>query len=188
MAAFYKGVGIGTYLHTHDPRISGIPPQAPHIGYGLTVAMHHIVYGTTYSPLVSLTRSYGVAEMYARDASLSLTGTAYVFEIHYPDPLPGGITLYDPVKEVASSLPQPSTDLSYFHDGGQDFLLGVAAPHLMPGYLTALVRQPGGGGTPHSPNLTIQLETLVRALRDAEVLVHGTITTDRIITRHSVTV
>ena len=30
-------------------------------------------------------------------------------------------------------------------------------------------------GTPRSPNLTMELETLVRALRDAEILAHGII-------------
>lgn len=34
---------------------------------------------------------------------------------------------------------------------------------------------PASAGTPRTPNLTIALETLVRTLRDAEILAEGTI-------------
>ena len=37
---------------------------------------------------------------------------------------------------------------------------------------------PASAGTPRTPNLTIALETLVRTLRDAEVLTVGTIPAD----------
>ena len=37
------------------------------------------------------------------------------------------------------------------------------------------MQPPASEGTPRSPNLTIELETLVRALRDAEILAHGNI-------------
>ena len=37
------------------------------------------------------------------------------------------------------------------------------------------MQPPVSEGTPRPPNLTIELETLVRALRDAEILAHGNI-------------
>ena len=37
------------------------------------------------------------------------------------------------------------------------------------------MQPPSSEGTPRTPNLTIELETLVRALRDAEILAHGNI-------------
>ena len=57
------------------------------------------------------------------------TTPAYVYEVDIPDPVPPGITLLDPVKDVAATLPSPATALSYFHDGDKDFILGVASPN-----------------------------------------------------------
>lgn len=188
MALFYKGVGVGTFLHANDPRLNGMPPRAPVIGYNIGVAMRHVARGTTVSPCVSLTRSYGVAEMYAREASLTFpspTTPAYVYEVDIPDPVPTGVTLVDPVKAVAATLPSPVTALSYFHDGDKDFILGVASPTLMAMHLTAPITQPPGSvGAARSANLTLELETLIRALRDAEVLVLGTVPASRVTTRH----
>jgi hypothetical protein len=190
MALFYKGVGVGTFLHVNDPRRTGMPPRAPAMAYNVGVAMRHIVHGATVSPCVSLTRSYGVAEMYAREASLtfpSASSPAYVYEVDIPDSVPAGITLIDPVKEVAATLPSPVTALSYFHDGDKNFILGVASPTLMATHLTAPIRQPpGSGGASRSANLTLELETLVRALRDAEVLVLGTIPSALVRARYAI--
>jgi hypothetical protein len=46
MALFYKGAGVGTFLHSNDPRISGVPPRAPAMAYNAGVAMRHIARGT----------------------------------------------------------------------------------------------------------------------------------------------
>ena len=60
--------------------------------------------------------------------------------------------------------------------GVPDFLIGVLNPGSMGHFLNQLAMQPPTSeGTPRTPNLTIELETLVRALRDAEILVHGII-------------
>ena len=69
MALFYKGVGVGTYLHTNDPRTIGMPSRASGMANNIDATMRHVARGTTVSPYVSLTRSYGVAEMYALEAS-----------------------------------------------------------------------------------------------------------------------
>ena len=189
MALFYKGVGVGTYLYGNDPRLQGMPPRAPAATCTIGLVMNHIARATTTTPCVSLTRSYGVAEMYAREASCNFPTTAapaYVYEVEIPDP-PAGLRIIDPVKEVAATLPSPVTALSYFHDGDKDFILGVASPSLMATHLHEPIRQPpGSGGAPRTANLTIELETLVRALRDAEILVVGTVPASLVRTRHAI--
>jgi hypothetical protein len=128
--------------------------------------------------------------MYAHEASLtfpSTTGPAYVFEVDIPAPIPAGIRLIDPVKEIAATLPSPVTALSYFHDGDKDFILGVASLTLMATHLKAPIRQPpGSGGASRSALLTLELETLIRALRDAEVLVLGTVPAALVTGRHAI--
>lgn len=89
--------------------------------------------------------------------------------------------------EVAAQNANPLISISYHHDGDMNFLLGVANPIGMGAHLTAPAKQPGGsGGTRRAPNLTIELETFVRALRDAEVLVLGPVPAARVINWHDV--
>src|SRR6516162_8720378 len=155
MPCFYKGVGVGTFLHGTDLRVSGISPRSPGASYTVNVAMQHIVRATTNSPCISLSRSYGVAEMYARDASRAfptVANPAYVYEVDIPDPPPPGVTVLDPVIEVAAQNANPLISISYHHDGDMNFLLGVADPVGMGAHLTAPAKQPGGsGGTRRAP-------------------------------------
>ena len=68
--------------------------------------MRHVALGTTASPYISLTRSYGVAEGYARDAGRAFPThalPAYVYEFDISTPLPTAIVeVIDPVAEVAA--------------------------------------------------------------------------------------
>ena len=142
--------------------------------------MDHIARSTINSPFISMTRSYGVALHYAMLSSErdpTVDDPAYVHEIEIQEPLSPGLHLLDPVKEVADMLPDPaSPGPSYQHDGLPDFLIGIVDPRNMGHFLRQLSLQPPGSeGTPRTPNLTIELETLVRALRDAEILAHGII-------------
>ena len=91
--------------------------------------------------------------------------------------MPLGLQLLDPVQEVAQMLPSPtSLGPPYQHDGLPDFLLGVVNPSRMGHFLEQHSMQPPSSeGTSRPPNLTIELETLVRALRDAEILARGII-------------
>jgi hypothetical protein len=161
---FYKGVGVGTFFHGTDLRISGLSARSPAASYTVNVAMQHIARATTNSPCISLSRSYGVAEMYARDASRAFPTSAnpdFVYEVDIPDPPPRGVTVVDPVIEVAAQNANPLISISYHHDGDMNFLLGVANPIGMSAHLTAPAKQPGGsGGAPRAPKLTIELETL----------------------------
>lgn len=80
--------------------------------------------------------------------------------------------LIDPIVNMVKDLPDPFDNLSYQHDGEPDFLKGIVDGAIA-GYLS--VFPPGSGATPRQPILTEQLEALVRALRDAEILALGNI-------------
>ncbi len=187
MPYFYKGVRFGTVPHGIDFRIRGIQPRNPAAQYTVAALMDHIAGTTQMSPLISLTRSYGVAEMYARDGALSLTTAqpSYVYVINIDNPPPPGIVVKDPICEIADSVRNPLVSPSYHHDGDKTFILGVVNPVAMYRYLTNPAPQPPGQ-MPKVPNLTRELLTLVRALRDAEVLVHGSIPAACVVDRHDI--
>ena len=180
MAIFYRGAGIGTYWYHNDPVRQGFIPRAPGMEPTTNRLMLHITRSTVNSPFISITRSYGVAWHYAMSSSErvpTLSDPAYVHEIEIQEPLPPNLQLLDPVQEVTRTLPSPtSPGPPYQHDGLPDFLIGIVDPGNMGLFLTPFSLQPpGSGGTQRSPNLTIELETLVRSLRDAEILAHGII-------------
>ncbi len=180
MAIFYRGAGINTYWYLNDPIEQGFVARDPEMTPTTTRQMLHIARSTVNSPFISLTRSYAVAWRYAMVSSgrvPTAEDPAYVHEIEIQEPLPPGLHLLDPVKEVAQVLPSPTNPgPPYQHDGLPDFLLGVVDPGRMRDFLIQYAMQPPASeGTPRSPNLTIELETLVRALRDAEILAHGII-------------
>ena len=190
---YYRGVGIGTYHYNpvNEPQRLGFSPHAPGMPRGINRIMAHVVYGTTYSPYVSLTRSYGVAFAYALEHSRTppmSSNPIYVYEIELNDPLPAGLALIDPVHEIICSAMPALCAALYHHDGDPEFLLGVAStrntPTLLP-YLTAPYRQPPPrGGAARGANLTGELEAVTRALRDAEVLAVGTIPSNCVTNRY----
>jgi hypothetical protein len=190
MPIFYRGAGVGTYWYENDARLNGFTPQSPGTAPSIDRLMHHVARGTVKSPYISLTRSYGVACVYAVFSGRTQpteTDPGYVYEIEIGAPLPPGLQLLDPVKEVAMAAPEPLDSISYQHDGLPDFLLGVMKPMEMGQFLMASCPQPPpSGGTPRPPNLTIELETLVRALRDAEILAVGNIPAAYIQNRYNV--
>lgn len=176
----YRGAGIGSYWYVHNPAARGFTARAPHTSATSERLMHHISRGTGNSPFISLTRSYAVARHYAVLSSArppTPDDPAYVYEIEIQFPLPAGLQLLDPVKEVASALPDlASVGPPYQHDGMPNFLLGVVDPENMMQFLEQHAPQPPSSeGTPRPPNLSLELETLVRALRDAEILALGII-------------
>jgi hypothetical protein len=181
MPIFYRGAAVGTYWHRNDARLIGFTPQAPGVVPSINRLMGHIARGTVSSPYISLTKSYGVALDYAVSLNYGQTtptsvSPGYVYEIEIDDPPPAGLQISDPIQEVAQILPMPLDLNPYQHDGLPTFLLGIVDPQNMAHFLTAPGPQPPPGtGTPRPPNLTIQLEALVRALRDAEILAVGNI-------------
>jgi len=191
VARFYRAIGVGTFHHGNgtDLRTTGISPRRPGGQYNASGVIQHIARGATNSPCISLTKSYGVAEDYARNASRAIptsSNPAYVYEIDISDPPPTGVVVVDPVFFIASHVPNPLVSPSYHHDGNQSFLLGVVNPAAAHPSASSVVFPPGLGGTPRSPNLTIELEAMVRALRDAEVLVVGNLPQTCVINRYDV--
>jgi len=189
MPIFYRGAGVGTYWHENDARLNGFTPKKPGAVHSIERLIEHIARADVNSPYISLTRSYGVAYWYAvplsRDTATE-TNPRYVYEIELSHPLPLGLQLLDPVKEVAAAAPEPLEGM-YQHDGLPDFLLGLVDPIEKEQYLKApYLQPPPGGGTDRPPNLSKELETLVRALRDAEILAVGNIPAAYIRNRHNV--
>lgn len=84
---------------------------------------------------------------------------------------------------VDSRFLPPPNPIPYQHEGAQDFLLGVVNPtqfgHLLTAYYLSASNSPAT--RPTSPSL--HLETLVRALRDAEVLAYGIIPANYVLNR-----
>ena len=110
MAIFYRGAGIDTYWHRNNPVERGFIARSPEMEPTTTRLMDHIARSTVNSPFISLTCSYGVAWHYAMSSSTRAPTSrepAYVHEIEIQEPLPYGLKLLDPIKEVAQTLTLP---------------------------------------------------------------------------------
>ena len=183
MPIFYRGAGLGTYWHMNDARTTGFTPHYPGAGQGISRVLQHIARGTTASPYVSLTRSYGVAWGYAMAGKKlpSVAKPAYVYEIEIDENDGLGTRLLDPVTAIANGLGSPYETRTYHHDGDSAFLLGLVDPVGQRPSLRQDVRfAPPGEGTYRGPLLHIELEALVRSLRDAEILAFGAVAAGQI--------
>jgi hypothetical protein len=191
MPIFYKGAGVGTHWHTNDARNLGFTARNPGIVHSTSQMMKHITTGTTYSPYISTTLSYGVAWSYAVFFGLrrpTRTNPGYIYEIDFGNSLPTGVQIYDPIKEVANHVSQPlQLNPPYQHDGQPNFLLGVVDPRRMQQFLQVPILQPPPQGQiSRTPRLTDELDTLVRVLRDAEILVLDQIPANYVTVRYPV--
>jgi hypothetical protein len=183
----YKGVGVGTFNHKTDFRKVGIEPRSPS---PRRASVHdvcqHVARGTTTSPFISFSRSYGVAYNYALNYSImepSISSPAFVYEIAIPDG--ARVEIIDPVLLVASQQNGPLGSPSYHHDGEQGFLKYVLDPTERL-YGAPMALRPPGMGAPAAARLEIELETISFALRDAEILVEGNIEKDWVKFRYDV--
>jgi hypothetical protein len=150
----------GTKCQILTTRTVGFYPRSPGPSSNISDLMRHIA-GDTESPVVSLTRSYGVAEMYARDFGRSFPtrrNPAYVYAVDINDPLPRGMSTLDPLVEVAKVC---SNDLlipfSYHHDGDMNFLLGVVNPVVHYHHLSRIAPQPNGSSGQNETDGTGQI-------------------------------
>lgn len=188
MALFYKGVAVGTHLHAQNLRLTGLGPRSLVGNPGVRTLMAHITHGTTTSGYISLTRSYGVAKAYALSGTTPPTpaNPGHVYEVEINDPLPAGLTLVDPLCEIAVTLNNPRLS-TYHHDGNQNLLLGIVDPATMRRHLTQFVADPPNSGRiQRQPHISLETEALVRTLRDAEILVSGNIPSGCFVERHDV--
>jgi hypothetical protein len=93
----------------------------------------------------------------------------------------------DPIAEIAAYVNSPLAPSSYHHDGDMNFLLGIVSPITMQNHLVAHAPQPTGTTMPpRPPRLTDELLAIVRALRDAEVIVLGSIPPHCVVAREPI--
>ncbi|HTV49189.1 MAG TPA: hypothetical protein VMG59_12175 [Phycisphaerae bacterium] len=189
MAIFYRGAGIGTWWHKHGPGPKGWKAHSPYMEASETRLMNHIAEGSTASPFISLTRSYGVALNYARNSGLSRPNRrrrAFVWEIELEEPLPDGLRLHDPVKRIANHVPHPLATIPYQHNGAPTCLIGLI-DITQEKLLAQICPVPPNSNPPYGPpNISLGLKTLIFALRDAEVLATGVIPKECVRRRYDV--
>ena len=100
MPIFYRGAGIGTYWHQHDARRTGFKAHYPGARSSqVSRLVQHISRGTTISPFVSLTRSYGIARDYdfLGDELPTSLQPAYVYQIEIEEQDGHTTKLLDPI-------------------------------------------------------------------------------------------
>jgi hypothetical protein len=95
------------------------------------------------------------------------------------------LALVDPVYEISGAQQiAAGIRLATHHDGGQDLILGIASPSIHHAALSTAPRRAGAGFS-RPPSVTTELNAVVFALRDAEVLVRGPIAPACIVHRHN---
>ena len=189
MPLFFKGVPASSFNSTVNFQLSGLLPRDPGGGRNVHAITSHICDGTTMSAFISLTRSYAVAEEYAYSGRAAPTPSdpGFVYEVLIDNPPPAGVDVIDPVYFIAESHKDALSQASYHHDGGKNVLLGIASPNTMGHVLLMPVKDPPmSGRTPRGPYVSRELETLVRALRDSEVLVAGSLPRTCFVNRHTI--
>ena len=187
MSRYYKGAGIGTFWHKNDAMVHGFTAASAGSSAGVHTIKNHIVNQlVTHSPYISLTRSYEVAEAYAKyygRVPPESSNPAYVYELNIEQS--SGTVLFDPVQELSTFLGSPFNQQFYQHNGAQDVILGVVDSTKFAHVLSRFIRTPGIPPM-RGPSISDELITLIRALRDAEVLALGVITRNCLIDRHDV--
>jgi hypothetical protein len=179
MPTFFKGAAPRTHWYDDDARLSGFTVAAAN--RSVPAIVRHITSYSHPSPYLSLSASFAVARAYALGPA-GIGPHGYVYEIDIVDEK--DVALIHPISEIIQSC---SAAGLHFHDGEVDLIQGIAAhgsakfKHIL---TAAPHRRPGAASFP--PTVTRELQALVTALRDAEVLAtaipHGCI-----VTRHPVT-
>lgn len=191
MATFFRGAGIGTYWHDNDARTEGFCAWKPGMDRSLQTMIDHIKDGTISSPFISLTRSFSIARSYAvgcAHGSPTEEKPAFVYQIEIAAPLPPGLVIVDPVCEILRDFQSPVNGATYQHDGNADFLIGVIDRYHYQDMLKRTIHSPPpGGAIPRTANLSQELEAIICALRDAELLAIGSIPKNCVTKRYPIT-
>lgn len=159
----FKGAGPGTHWHANDPRTSGFTSAATR-PVTTNAVVGHIVHYSHPSPLISFTFSFAVARNYALSGTsepATETSPGYVWEIDL-----GAVSeqpaAFDTISEIAKA------NHAHRHNGDLLLIEGVAAPGSNGTFLTTPV--PLAGGRTTIPTVREELQALVFAVRDSEVL------------------
>ena len=186
MAVFYRGAGLGTHWWLNDARAGGFAARAPRNPSSVDRLMQHVGGSTQTTPFISLTRSYAVAWDYAVKGGRgypSRKAPAFIYEVEID--AGASCRLLDPLKAIATSLPEPLTLPGFHHDGDQSSLIGIVDAG-QSDILNKPVRYPPP--QPPKPNVNVgpELRALVRALRGAEVVAVDHIPARLVVVRHDV--
>jgi len=133
---------------------------------------------------VSFSTSYAVAWDYALRGITGPASKANPGYVYVLDTSISPLQVVDPVLEVAQGQ-KAAKKWSTDHDGGPDLILGIAASSFHPAILTTNPKR-RGASLARAPSITTELNALVFALRDAEILVTGGIPPACIVDRDDV--
>src|SRR4051794_24568824 len=128
MATYYKGAALGTFWHRQDARTSGLTAINVARPHSTQEIIKHIVWGTQQSPYVTITRSWMSALGYARQSRIpgvqaSAGQPAFIYELDVSSK--SAAKLYDPIIEIAKSLPDPYSKFGYVHNCDQGLIAAI---------------------------------------------------------------
>jgi hypothetical protein len=170
----FKGAAPGTHWHQSDARISGFSAST-RVHTKNAVVTH--IGGYSYpSPYLSVSTSFAVARRYALigpQGAATVDTPGYVYEIDL-EATTSHVSLIDPVREIALGH---TGVVSYEHDGDVDLIRQIAQ-----GQDPSAAYQLGGSS--RVPAVSADLRSLIFAVRDAELLIHGSLPNGAVIRRH----
>ena len=173
----YKGAGPGTYWHRNDARTSGFPLPSKKQPTSNAVVTHITSYSFP-SCYLSFSLSFAIArELYAMSGPggpASKSSPGYVYEIDLSQ-VSETIPVVNPLEELCK------LGLIHRHNGDGDMILAVAGSS----HHTLSKRVAASGGRHVSPNMSPELQALVYAVLDAEVLARA-VPAACVVNRHSV--
>lgn len=187
MAVLFKGAGPGTHWWLNDARIAGgfhSPPIAPP---SPAAAIRHVTTYSHPSPYVSFSASFDIARtayaLFGPGGPATAAVPGYVYEI---DTALADVVIHDPLALIAATQPdlRDVPRLPTHHDGSTDLILAIAAPTRFPTIMTTPPRRLRDDDS-RAPMVTPELQALIFALRDVEVLIERA-PPACIVNRHSV--
>lgn len=177
----YKGAGPGSHWHVNQPSSRsgfsiGLAPGGPN------AILRHITRYSAPSPYLSFTTSFAIARHYALSGPAgvaSATAPGFVYEVDL-SALSVAPKLVDPVAEIAAL---GNGFFSHKHDGSPNLILEVATGKLALGQISQAHQT---GGLFLTPSVSQELNALIFAIRDAEVLVAGNVLAGAVVNVHPV--
>lgn len=147
---------------------------------GLNFVLSHINTSPHRSPCLSFTTSYAIAHQYALfgpggPATQASPGHVYVVDLSQ---LPAAAVMHfiDPIAEIATN----NGGLAHCHNGGAGLVDEVAKS--VTSYSLAIQRH----GKRGPPMITPAFQAMVRAMRDAEILIYGSVQLNAVVDRDDI--
>ena len=175
----YKGAGPGTWWAQNDARVLGFSAPVNVIA-GVNLILGHINTSPQRSPCISFTTSYAIALQYATfgpvgPATPATPGYVYCIDMNQLHPL-ANVVLLDPIVEIAGQ----NGSFAHGHNGGSVLIEEIAKT------VVSFTHPAQRSGKTGPPTITPALQALVRAIRDAEVLVNGIVPKGAVVDRDDI--